>query len=253
MLGIITKRKSLPQTKLLAAALAFACTAGAELQLRGSVTTSAEGDTCHKVVSAMLKGIEENPDWFAPLSKNSSVDDFQLHAARLSDACPVPREARAPAGSLARKEESQPPAGAPAQKDCHTSVGGEACHESVVWAMRVGIAAIPDWYAPLAKNSSFEDFQRHLHGTARLSHVCPEPCDAQAPDTRQPAPEDCHTTVKGEACYESVASTMRTCAVAKSTCYFPLTKDSSFEDFQRYLRGTAGLSHVCPEPCAARA
>jgi hypothetical protein len=120
--------------------------------------------------------------------------------------------------------------------------------------MRVGVAAIPDWYAPLSKNSSFVDFQRHLHGTARLSHVCPEPCAAQAleiPLQKQlPPQKDCYTSVKGEACYESVKSAIRTCKLAKTACYFPMTKDSSFEDFQRYLHGTARLSHVCPEPCA---
>merc|ERR1719356_1361859 len=107
MSGIRAALRSRLGVKLLAAASAPVFTAGAELQLiqmsvgvdgpmpDGYVTPLLEGDTCRKMVLAMRMGIEENPDWFAPLTKNSSFDDFQRHAALLSDACPVPREARA--------------------------------------------------------------------------------------------------------------------------------------------------------------
>jgi len=48
----------------------------------------------------------------------------------------------------------------------------------VMWAMQTGVVEHPDWYQDLTKDSSFEDFQQHLHGSARLSSVCPKPCFA---------------------------------------------------------------------------
>merc|ERR1719343_389677 len=68
------------------------------------------------------------------------------------------------------------------EEDCHTSVAGDACYAEVLWAMRTGIAENPEWYSPLTGSSSFEDFQRHLHGMSKLSDVCPKPCAARAPE-----------------------------------------------------------------------
>ncbi|CAK0801394.1 unnamed protein product [Prorocentrum cordatum] len=67
-------------------------------------------------------------------------------------------------------------------EDCHTSVEGDECFEKVKWAMQTGILQNPSWYPTLTSSSSFEDFQRHLHGTERLSGVCPEPCKERAFD-----------------------------------------------------------------------
>mmetsp|Transcript_86358 Transcript_86358/g.225312 ORF Transcript_86358/g.225312 Transcript_86358/m.225312 type:complete len:275 (-) Transcript_86358:205-1029(-) len=66
----------------------------------------------------------------------------------------------------------------PASRACYTSVQGDRCYEHVLWAMQTGIVEHPDWYQGLTKDSSFEDFQQHLHGSARLSAVCPKPCFA---------------------------------------------------------------------------
>merc|ERR1719401_981108 len=112
--------------------------------------------------------------------------------------------------------------------------------------MRTGVVKHPDWYLPLTNKSSFEDFQRHLHGVERLSRVCPEPCAAQA---RLLAQEACHTSVEGEPCYEKVKWVMEIGVVQNPDWYFPLTKYSSFEHFQRHLHGVDRLSNVCPRPC----
>ena len=131
------------------------------------------------------------------------------------------------------------------QEGCRTSVAGDACYEKVLWAMRTGIADNPEWYSPLTNSSSFEDFQRHLHGTSRLSDVCPEPCAAQAPEVPQsarppaqedqaaaprpvseaPAPEDCRTSAEGDACFPEVVWAMRAGIVERPEWYPSLTKD----------------------------
>ncbi|CAK0853460.1 unnamed protein product [Prorocentrum cordatum] len=48
--------------------------------------------------------------------------------------------------------------------------------------MRTGIKKHPEWYLPLTSNSSFEDFQQHLHTVDRLSNVCPKPCSRRSSD-----------------------------------------------------------------------
>jgi len=162
------------------------------------------------------------------------------------------------------------------QEGCHTSVAGDACYEKVMRIMRTGIAENPEWYSPLTDSSSFEDFQRHLHGTPGPSGACPEPCAAQAPEApaagasyggaegspelgagllRFAAPQDCHTSVEGDACFKEVMWAMRTGIVERPQWYPSLTKDSSFKDFQRLLHGDGSLpaSRVCPRPCPERA
>jgi len=249
--------RSLSRTLLLAAAPAFACAAGSDSQLlqisarsaasgasavrlRADCHTAVEGDVCHTmVVWAMETGVVDNPDWFLPLTKNSSFEDFQRYTAQLSDACPEPCAARAL--DVPSPRQLRPP------EECRTSIEGDECYQKVVWAMRAGVVANPAWYARsgLTRNSTFEDFQRHLHGTARLSHVCPEPCAAVAP-------QGCRTSVEGDACYEKVVWAMQKGVVERPGWYPDLTMDSSFEDFQRFLHGEARLSHICPEPCAAQ-
>lgn len=119
--------------------------------------------------------------------------------------------------------------------------------------MQRGVVEHPEWYSPLAQNSTFEDFQRHLHGVRKLSKVCPQPCAAHAQEVPAaawlPAPDGCHTSVKGDACYEKVVYSMQTDVVENPEWYSPLTTNSSFVDFQRHLHGVAWLSDVCPEPC----
>ncbi|CAK0849496.1 unnamed protein product [Prorocentrum cordatum] len=94
---------------------------------------------------------------------------------------------------------------------CRTSTQGDECYEKVMWAMRTGINQHPKWYLPLTSNSSFEDFQQHLH----------------------------------------VMWAMRTGIKQHPKWYIPLTSNSSFEDFQQHLHAVDRLSDVCPKPCAA--
>jgi len=243
--------------RLISIALALAFKASADLQLMQMPVehlahdmpaaqlqdchTSAEGDACfNEVLWAMQTGVVEHPEWYPSLTDYSNFEDFQLFLhgdARLSGVCPRPCGARAP--------EAPAPAGPSAPEACRTSAEGDACFEKVLWAMRTGVVEHPDWYSPLTSSSSFEEFQRHLHGVARLSGECPEPCPAQAPG--------CHTSVEGDLCFNEVLWAMDTGVVEHPDWYSPLTSSSSLEEFQRFLHGDARLSHVCPEPCAARA
>ncbi|CAK0880847.1 unnamed protein product [Prorocentrum cordatum] len=78
-----------------------------------------------------------------------------------------------------------------AGSSCKTSVKGDDCYLSVVWAMEHGIKKHADWYPGLSGDSTFEDFQRVLHekfpAMSRCSLPCSspaEPAAAQASDER---------------------------------------------------------------------
>jgi len=62
----------------------------------------------------------------------------------------------------------------PVEPRCHTAVEGESCYVAVTWAMQLGLVQHPDWYVGLTKDSSFEDFQRHMRRS--ISADCAEPC-----------------------------------------------------------------------------
>jgi len=59
-------------------------------------------------------------------------------------------------------------------EDCHDTVQGESCYENVIWAMHLGIHQHPGWYPGLTPESSFQDFQTHLHSKGK-GH-CHKPC-----------------------------------------------------------------------------
>ncbi|CAK0882159.1 unnamed protein product, partial [Prorocentrum cordatum] len=237
--------------------------------------TAFPGDPCYeKVVWAMQRGISQHPDWYAPLTRSSSFEDFQrfLHGQpRLAHVCPEPCPQQHSSGRLSAEESATAPA--PSQA-CRTAAESDPCYEKVVWAMQRGISQHPDWYAPLTRSSSFEDFQRFLHGQPRLAHVCPEPCPQQHSSGRSsaeesataPAPSQassaeepatapalsqaCRTAAESDPCYEKVVWAMQRGISQHPDWYAPLTRSSSFEDFQRFLHGQPRLAHVCPEPCS---
>jgi len=66
------------------------------------------------------------------------------------------------------------------------TTNNRTCYQNVVWAMRTGIIAHPDWYAPynVTVNSSLWDFQKALYfmgGTANegVGWNCNLPCGAE--------------------------------------------------------------------------
>merc|ERR1711884_545678 len=79
---------------------------------------------------------------------------------------------------------------------CRTAEIFDVCYESVLWGATEGMERNPTWYRGLRKNSSFEEFQLHLH---KDNHTkCGEvPCP-------------CHTAAVGEKCYWSILWVLKT-------------------------------------------
>jgi hypothetical protein len=67
---------------------------------------------------------------------------------------------------------------------------GESCHESVLWAMTVGLKLHPEWYPTLNKTSTFEEVQAVVHKLRPESCQLPCPCK-----TAQPG-DDCYKRIK---------------------------------------------------------
>jgi len=75
-----------------------------------------------------------------------------------------------------------------AEEGCRLAVKGEECYEHVEWAMKHGITSNPEWYPGLTPNSTFEEFQVHLHNSNHGN--CPEPCPSPQPSPA-PAKKQC--------------------------------------------------------------
>lgn len=172
--------------------------------------TAVQGEECHReVLWAMLTGIREHPDWYSGLSSGSSFEEFQnsLYQGTHSE-CPEPcnvcrtvvnegelcykevewamefgirQHPEWYSGLMANSSRQEFQDYLSAKYDCplacglcHTVQQGEPCYEGVMWAMQHGIVQHPEWYPDLTKDSSFQEFQSHLH--QGMFHNCPEPC-----------------------------------------------------------------------------
>jgi len=172
--------------------------------------TAVPGETCHEGVRwAMLHGIREHPDWYSGLTTGSSFQEFQshLHQGDHSE-CPEPcglcrtvvdedelcykevdwaiqhgikLHPEWYPGLMQSSSRQEFQAYLSTKYDCplacgvcHTAEEEEPCHEAVTWAKEHGIAAHPEWYPELTKDSSFEEFQDHLHDGGFKN--CPRPC-----------------------------------------------------------------------------
>jgi len=128
---------------------------GSAVKVKDTCKTAADGDPCdEKVHWAMSDGVFAHPEWYPGLNHWSSYEDFQavLHKdPKTRSICPKPCE-------------------------CHTTVQGEPCHDKVLWAMKDGIFAHPEWYKGMDKYSRFEAFQLHLHTSPDTKDICPLPC-----------------------------------------------------------------------------
>eukprot|EP00927_Polykrikos_kofoidii_P011426 TRINITY_DN14846_c0_g1_i1.p1 TRINITY_DN14846_c0_g1~~TRINITY_DN14846_c0_g1_i1.p1 ORF type:complete len:528 (+),score=58.08 TRINITY_DN14846_c0_g1_i1:61-1644(+) len=133
-----------------------ACGGGTTAKRLSADCGEATPECLRSVKWAMERGIHDHQDWYVGLSKNSSMEAFQLHLSRLPNAA-----CRVPCG---------------VNPTCRTTLKGEACYRHVTWAQEIGIYSRPDWYRGLSPTSRFEDFQRHvakIHGPASQ---CSVPC-----------------------------------------------------------------------------
>jgi len=160
--------------------------------LRGAVVAgeacrlAMEGEECYREVEwAMNLGICYHPEWYPGLTPQSPMVAFQsrLHSIGHGN-CSRPCEANASANA---SEPSTSTTEAPSE-ECGAAMPGEACYGHVEWAMQHGITLHPEWYPNLTQNSTFEEFQAHLHN---INHgCCPEPCPSPQP-APSPAKRQC--------------------------------------------------------------
>jgi len=138
---------------------------------------------------------------------------------------------------------------------CHDAVPGEACYNDTTWAKDYGINTRPQWYPGLTNESSFADFQAHLH----YCHWdrCPMPCANTSQQKcemvgRFWSSENCEDATLGTRCYLQLRWIMGKGIKLQPQSYAPLTERSSIRQFQARLfqRNQSGLeTSRCPEPC----
>lgn len=113
--------------------------------------TAEPGDRCFADVQwAMQVGVLQYPEWYPNLTANSSAKEFQAQLQQMRQPCPTP------CGM------------------CSTAEQGSRCYGGVTWAMEHGIRLHPEWYPTLSAESSFAEFQAHLHRGGYEG--CPMPC-----------------------------------------------------------------------------
>ena len=138
---------------------------------------------------------------------------------------------------------------APAGGDdtCLTAVDGDSCYDHVMWAMTTGIADHPDWYPELTADSSFEDFQCHLHQLDFVEHCVNIPCGHTCIPL-EPG-ERCHDTVAEDACFGHIDWAMNTGIVNNPEWYPNLSADSEFKAFQCELALSPDVPDCNDLPC----
>lgn len=113
--------------------------------------TTLPGESCYRDVDfALSRGIFEHPGWYPGLNPRSTLEDFQ--------------------GILAENPKLKCPRPCP----CRTAQPGSACHDSIKWVLREGLAKNPAWYVGLNFYSRFEAVQARLHEDK--GSTCDRPC-----------------------------------------------------------------------------
>jgi len=141
------------------------------------------------------------------------------------------------------------------QASCHDAVLGETCYNDTLWAMDYAIHTRPEWYPGLTNESSFADFQAHLH--LCFWDRCPMPCAATEEHEctlvgRFWSNATCEDAAAGSQCHAEVTWAMEHGIFLDPEWYPSLSETSSFSQFQyRLFQGQeAGLeTHSCKEPC----
>jgi len=138
---------------------------------------------------------------------------------------------------------------------CHDAVPGEVCYNDTIWAKDYAINTRPQWYPGLTNESSFADFQAHLHHCYWAR--CPMPCASTSQHKcemvgRFWSNATCQDAVEGSKCNQEVTWAMDHGIHLNPEWYPSLTEQSSFREFQArlYQGEQSGLeSNHCAEPC----
>lgn len=142
---------------------------------------------------------------------------------------------------------------------CHDAVPGEVCYNDTVWAKDYAINTRPQWYPGLTNESSFADFQAHLHYC--YWNRCPMPCESTKQHSCEMVgrfwnSENCQDATEGSKCQKEVTWAMEHGIYQNPGWYPSLSETSSFREFQlRLFHGEqSGLeTNHCPEPCCHNA
>lgn len=156
------------------------------------------GDECFVYVKwAMRTGIHEHPNWYKGITAKSSFYDFQRVLNKEGHgSCPVP------CGSKDANQRRSPFRDISGSKDCEDPSSSDQCYETVSWARHNGILEHPEWYDPLNRTSTFQEFQTLLHDEGHGG--CSLPCV-------QPRSQQHETTTT------SITSTTATATITTST------------------------------------
>jgi hypothetical protein len=138
---------------------------------------------------------------------------------------------------------------------CHDAVIGELCFNDAIWAKEYAINMHPEWYPGLTSESSFADFQAHLHFC--FWNRCPLPCASTSQHScgmvdRVWNDASCLDAAEGSRCHTEILWAKQHGVHKRPEQYLGLSEDSSEKQFQaRLYKGQqAGLAdHGCAEPC----
>jgi len=113
--------------------------------------TALSGECYDSVIHAATQGIKDHPEWYSPLTNQSSFEDFQLHIY-----------------TGTKPKFGKPPS------PCQNAAIGDECHSSIEWVKTVGLKKHPKDFDGLTPLSSDLDVQRFLH--EKRMEPCPRPC-----------------------------------------------------------------------------
>lgn len=214
-----------------------------------SCHTVVASERCHQhVLWAMKEGIRLRPSWYIGVTVNSSFEEVQAYLHKdAKGTCPLPCSAVTVDSVRGAATHHVVKTGLPkhgsttgrvetSEAHCHPPVVSEKCNENVMYAMRQGLFAHPEWYPGLNTFSSFEEFQAILHQKHPVL-TCPRPCP-------------CATAKKGDKCYANVKWVLHEGIPRHPEWYPDLTERSRWETVQLRLHEDANTT--CQTPCTPK-
>jgi hypothetical protein len=181
--------------------------------------TEEENDsTCWKEVEwARTTGLKSHPDWYATLTSESPLRDWQQVIASGTGKCQLPCQ------SCHDLSED-------VQEDVES-----ACFKEIDWARSSGLLGHADWYPGMTVRSHLLEWQQFVN---KKDGKCPRPCTLC---------RDITDVDHDDACYKEV-DWARTIGIKTHPEWYPgMTSESQLVDWQRILSKNADAK--CPQPC----
>lgn len=240
-----------------------------------------KGEQCFvDVVNAMRSGLTEHPEKFPGLTQASSFEEFQaaLHLDPSSSSCPPPCACKTSVEGEACFKHVMwaKQTGIPGHGVWYHGVTEASTFEEIQMYMMKssrGLCGLPctaidlstitpaDLVVLPGQDDSIEEeieedageIAAEVEQGGLMTEEGEEELATEGAGSTDDEPLDelgCHTTVKGQSCYDDVLFGMEK-GIQKHPEWYPqLTPSSSFEDFQKVLHKNKELN--CPVPCACR-